>query len=218
MKGAMSTAIFAIFLMASSASLAQTTIASTDRPPDGDYRYIIRQNGTEVGRSQIHILTHNDDVTVTEILVAGEIRVQSRAAYALSPLRLKTYFAEIDTGGKQQLVNGDVANGVVTLHSGSSELAKSAPNGTSVLVIADEFVASQILLPALLAQNSTTHFAAVSLEGGAVLQGDSRIASDGPDLAINLGTRSMLFTTAKPNFVVERIDIPAESVSVVLER
>jgi hypothetical protein len=187
------------------------------RPPDGTYRYVIRENGTRVGESAVEIRTAAGVVTVSETLDAGPVHVLGKTVYGGGPLQLQTYSAEITGSGAPQSVSGALSGGVLSLRSGSSEIRKSPADGAPIMLVYDDFVGSKVLLPSLLAQNGTAKFSAVALEGGAVLTGQSQVAADGGEVDVDLGGKAVRFTVDKRTRTVQRVDIPAESVTIELQ-
>ena len=64
-------AVVTALLVSAAAAGAQSTPDAGVRPPDGAYRYVIRESGTKVGESSIDIRTAGGTVTVAGMAAGG---------------------------------------------------------------------------------------------------------------------------------------------------
>lgn len=195
-------------------------------PPNGTYRYDILVGGSVIAKSTVVVESLGSRLSVRERLHQGSVRVADSAKYAMPSLSLASYSADVNAPGGSQHTAVTGKTGSIVVDVPGEHVTITADAAAPLLIVSDNFVGTQIMLPAILHATGAKTFTMAVLAGGkaivAHVMGSSEELRPGnvpisdAQLAIEVaGLREVFWYDAK-TFVVDDIQIPAQNAEVRL--
>jgi hypothetical protein len=201
-------------------------VAAADplRPPNGTYRYELRIAGAVAGQSTVVVrggadaFVVDDDSRFTAVNVNGH----AIARYANASLALVSYSADFVLPSGSQHSDVTVAPGHMTIVTGSQHVDVAADSSAPLEVLGDNLAGTAVIVPAIVQAAHTTRFTYAALSGGIAVP-----ATVVPDtiparpigllsrdlwLVVDAGKIREVFWYDPATFVVDALDIPAQSI------
>lgn len=214
-------AILLLFLV-SLCAITDTRIVegatTATRPADGVYQYDIVRGGTTIGISRVTVHTSATAVRLEEHITAGPLDGTTTIDFDPGTLTEDAYRATASMGGHQTTVVVTPLNGSLDIRVADQSVDVAALPQAPFLLVGDNFVASMVLIPAIVSANDLARYTDVLLAGAKPV--DAHVVAGGMpgSMSVDLGGTSVAFDYDPATFLVRTIRVPAQDVTISLHR
>ena len=180
-------------------------------PPDGVYRYELRQGSTKIGESMLTLHSSNATVSVIEDAVIGPVHAKIAASYDANTLRENTYVIDASANGATRHgIVTPIANGV-NLEAGAQSIDVEALPDAPLVIIADNFINSMFMTPSILNITKPAVITEAATAGGKALR--TTVVTEGPGvIMLDVSGLQMRYTYDPTTFILEKVEVPAQHV------
>ncbi len=190
--------------------------ATASRPPDGTYTYSIVQNGSAIGNSRVVIKTAAGAISVTEEASMGPIHANTKMDYDTRTLAQNGYTADIAANGHSQHVVMVPQNGAVNVVVPGQSVDLKAVAGAPLILLADNLVASNLFVPAILHAQATGVFTDALLLGGRTIRAQVLAGATPESLTVSVEGVEIHYSYDATSFLVRQITLPAQNITIKL--
>lgn len=214
-------ALAALVAGASFASGAGTgaAAAAAPHPPDGTYVYEIHRDGKTIATAHVVFSAAALGVTVHEHTISATIDALTKTTFDLSTFAEVSYDADITDPEGSEHIAASMSNGTATVDAGSKHFTLKSSASAPALVLVDNLVASNIVIPAIAKASRATAVSLVLLETGQLATARLGTSSAQPPLTalatdagmtLSFGSLDGTIWYDPLTMVVDEVDFPAQ--------
>ena len=207
---------------------SSTGPAAPARPPDGTYSYRTTVGGLTFEQSTVAVTSDARTVTVRDsaIIPLKSFSAVATSQYDVSTLRQTGYRADANLSGAKQSATAIFSQGKVTLQSDTQSVDITADPAGPLEIVSDNLVGTMVMCPALLEATQANALTFAVTAGGrpilaTVKRGGSAVRPSGVpasdrSIELDFANLSEIYWYEPQNFVVDDIEIPAQTASIAL--
>jgi hypothetical protein len=195
------------------------------RPPDGTYTYEIHRNDATIATSRIVFSSTDLGVVASEHTVSNSVDATVKTTFDAATFAERTYTADITEPAGNEHISATMEGGVATVEAGTRHFSVQALAGAPTLVVIDNLVSFNVILPAIAKGTSTTSVTLALLDTGQASMGHLGTSAESPPLTAEPRDVGMTFSVGAlagtiwydpATLIADEIDFPSQKESIRL--